>query len=118
MYHELDGNSDYDAFFMGLSHDAELWYENDNDQRYAYFEPEDMNIGYYKWDELLDHDDYVEVRITDKDDELLKDNEGNWIKKCCPGDMKLLLIVDYGAGDSILNDLVEFIESDEDDEDD
>ena len=44
----------------------------------------------------------------------LKDSEGNWIKECSPEDMQLTLIVDFGAGDSILKELVDHIEDDED----
>lgn len=114
LYNKLYRNDDYDVFFMGLSNDAELWYEEKENQHYAYFQVEDMDLEYKKWDELLDLDEYVEVRITDRDENPLKDNDGNWIRECTPGDMMLHLIVDYGAGDSILNDLVEHIEKGED----
>lgn len=114
MYNKLYHNDDYEAFFMGLSHDAELWYEDDDDMCYAYFEPEDMNLEYNKWEDLLLLDEYVDVRYKDKDGNPLKDNEGNWIKECSPKDMQLTLIVDFGAGDSILKELVEHIERGED----
>lgn len=113
-YNKLYHNDDYEAFFMGLSNDAELWYEEADNQCYAYFQSEDMNLECHKWEDLVDLDEYVEVRITDKDGHQLKDSEGNWIKQCSPGDMQIHLIVDYGAGDSILKELVEYMESDED----
>ena len=58
--------------------------------------------------------EYVDVRIKDRDDHPLKDSEGTWIKECSPNDMQITLIVDFGAGDSMLKELVEHIESDED----
>ena len=99
---------------MGLSHDAELWYEEDDDMCYAYFEPEDMSLECYKWEDLIDMDEYVDVRLSDRDGHPLKDDEGNWIKECSPKEMKLLLIVDYDAGDNILKELVHHIEHMED----
>ena len=114
MYEKLYYNDRYDAFFMGLSRDAELWYEDEDDMCYAYFEPDDMSLECYKWEDLLDMDEYVDVRYKDKDGNPLKDNEGNWIKECSPKDMQLTLIVDFGAGDSILKELVEHIERGED----
>ena len=89
-------------------------YEEDDDMCYAYFEPEDMSLECYKWEDLLDMDEYVDVRFKDKDSHPLKDSEGNWIKECSPEDMQLTLIVDFGAGDSILKELVDHIEDDED----
>ena len=114
MYNKLYHNDRYEAFFMGLSHDAELWYEEDDDMCYAYFEPDDMSLECYKWEDLLDMDEYVDVRFKDKDSHPLKDSEGNWIKECSPEDMQLTLIVDFGAGDIILKELVDHIEDDED----
>lgn len=114
MYDRLYHNDRYEAFFMGLSNDAELWYEEDDDMCYAYFQPDDMSLEYYKWEDLLDLDEYVEVRIKDKDGNPLKDSDGNWTKECSPKDMQLTLIVDFGSGDAILKELVEHIESDED----
>lgn len=114
MYDRLYHNDRYEAFFMGLSNDAELWYEEDDDMCYAYFQPDDMSLECYKWEDLLDLDEYVDVRIKDKDGHPLKDRDGNWIKECPPKDMQLTLIVDFGSGDAILKELVEHIESDED----
>ena len=114
MYDRLYHNDRYEAFFMGLSNDAELWYEEDDDMCYAYFQPDDMSLECYKWEDLLDLDEYVDVRIKDKDGHPLKDRDGNWIKECSPKDMQLTLIVDFGSGDAILKELVEHIESDED----
>lgn len=114
LYDKLYNNSDYDAFFMGLSNDAELWYEEKENQCYAYFQVEDMNLPYNKWEDLIDMDEYVDVRLSDMDGHPLKDDEGNWIKECSPKEMKLLLIVDYDAGDNILKELVHHIEHMED----